>query len=85
MAKKIDMKALALRGAADRIAELRGEIASIVAAFPSLRAGGASRANGPAAPSGRRRRREMSAAQRKAVSTRMRAYWAQRRKQKAAK
>jgi hypothetical protein len=36
------------------------------------------------APSTRRRRRRMSAAARKAVSERMRKYWAQRRKAKGA-
>jgi hypothetical protein len=84
MARSIDMKALALRGAAVRLSELRTEVASLLAAFPSLRGGEASaeRSDGEAPIRRRRRRSRMSAGQRKAVSIRMKAYWAKRRKQK---
>ena len=46
---------------------------------------GVERSGGDGATRGRRRRRGMSAAQRKAVSIRMRKYWAERRKAKGAK
>ena len=68
-----DMKALARRGAEVRLAELSEEIKAIYAAFPDLRRGA------PPAAS-RRRRKPMSAAQKKAVSARMKKYWAERRK-----
>jgi hypothetical protein len=84
VAKVIDMKALAVRGAAARISELRGEISSLLAAFPGLRRNEAGPVGGNSeAPVSRQRRRSrMSAAQRRAVSARMKAYWAQRRRQK---
>ena len=87
MAKAIDMRDLAFRGAAARLSELRGEIASLLAAFPSLRRGnaGAAARNSGAVAGRRRKRSRMSAAQRRAVSVRMKAYWASRRKQKAAR
>src|SRR5688572_5478712 len=100
------MRRLAQLGAERRLEELRQEEASILAAFPDLRAGttgrrGQRRARGEAsAPAAadtpkqgarqsanqgggatrRRKRRTMSAAQKKAVSERMRKYWAARRK-----
>ena len=83
------LRRLARLGAVARLEELRQEEAAIRAEFPDLfgrgrRAG----ANGSAAAaraegSGRRRRRRgMTASQRKAVSERMRKYWAERRKAK---
>jgi hypothetical protein len=80
----IDMKGFARRGAEARITELKAELDAIYRTFPDLRiqarkvvvnheeqfAGGVTS----------RRRRKMSAAQRKAVSERMRKYWAGRRK-----
>jgi hypothetical protein len=82
---------LARLGAQARIDELRREEAAIRAAFPDVFAG-RPRGRGAAAaseisggrPGGRRKRRGMSAAARKAVSERMRKYWADRRR-KAAK
>ena len=75
-----DLKAYARRGAEARLAELNQEIETIYAAFPDLR-----RENGRARLAATRRsavrRRGMSAAQRKAVSERMRKYWAARRKE----
>jgi hypothetical protein len=81
------MKALARTGAEARIGELQAEIAEIQKAFPGI--GGAKRGR-PAAPSAasaevttarsRRSRKPMSAAQKKAVGIRMKAYWAKRRK-----
>ena len=80
------MKGFARRGAEARITELKAELDAIYRAFPDLRiqarkvvvnheeqfAGGVNVTS--------RRRRKMSAAQRKAVSERMRKYWAGRRK-----
>ena len=79
------LQRLARLGAQARLAELKTEEAAIRAAFPDL-FGGRGR-KGAAAPAGtrRRRRRGMSAAARKAVSERMRKYWAERRKAKGKK
>ena len=75
------LKALARQGAAQRYQELQAEMAALVATFPELRRGG----RGAAAPAaGSRRRRTMTAAQRKEVSERMSRYWAARRAEKGA-
>ena len=83
------LRRLARLGAVARLEELRQEEAAIRAEFPELfgrgrRAGANARAVGARAEgSGRRRRRRgMTASQRKAVSERMRKYWAERRKAK---
>jgi hypothetical protein len=76
------LRRLARLGALARLEELRREEAAIRAAFPDLFGGRRSTAVPRA---GRRRRRSMSAANRKAVSERMRKYWAERRKAKASK
>jgi hypothetical protein len=82
---------LARTGAEHRYQELKEEIAALVKDFPHLaeRAGAvAGRAAGKAEATLTRtvrRGRGMSAAARKAVSERMRAYWAARRKAKAGK
>jgi hypothetical protein len=78
---KFDLKAYARQGAAAKVAELNAELAAIYRVFPDLRRGvGASTAR-----VGRRRaRKPMSAAQKAAVSKRMKAYWAARRKVKKA-
>jgi hypothetical protein len=74
-----------------RLEQIRAEEAAIRAEFPELFGRGARRQNGAAeieasGPSRRRRRRPvMTAAQRKAVSDRMRKYWAERRKSKGSK
>src|SRR5437764_374002 len=79
---------LAKRGAEARIQELQAEIKSLTQIFPHLRYGAAV---SPAMPDtvedgksrGRRRRRsKMSAAARKAVSDRMKKYWAKRKSAK---
>lgn len=76
---------LARRGAEARYDELRSELAALVKNFPHLRtrkrsglAGLADKA--VATVRKRRRRKPMSAAARKAVSARMKKYWAARRK-----
>jgi len=83
------LRRLARLGAVARLEELRQEEAAIRAEFPELfgrgrRAGANAQAVGARAEgSGRRRRRRgMTASQRKAVSERMRKYWAERRKAK---
>jgi hypothetical protein len=78
-----DLKAYARRGAEARIAELTAELNDIYRAFPDLRRG-ASPPNATAAGAGgwRRKRKPMSAAQRKAVGQRMKAYWAARKAKK---
>ncbi len=81
-----ELKRLALIGAQGRIEALQAEIASIVTLFPELKGAGRAGARGRGArkAAGGRRNWNMSAAQRKAVSARMKKYWAARRKEKAA-
>jgi hypothetical protein len=85
------LRRLARLGATARLEQLRQEEAAIRAEFPDLfsrRGKGLSDATGTGQAAGgaaRRRRAAMSAAGRKAVSERMRKYWAERRKAKAAK
>lgn len=79
---KLDLKEYARRGAEARISELKEELAAIYRAFPGLRRSGASAA--PAATGGTiRRRKPMTAAQKREVSRRMKKYWAERRKANA--
>lgn len=78
----LDLKSYARRGAEVRLAELNAEIHAIYAAFPELRRGSQASRGKSARPQRRRRRRGMSAAQRSAVSARMKKYWAARRKAK---
>jgi hypothetical protein len=80
-----ELQRLARLGAAARLAELDRERAMLLRQFPGLRASaagstGASVADGQG---GQRKRRGMSAAGRRAVSIRMKKYWAARRKEKA--
>jgi hypothetical protein len=85
---------MARKGAEHRYEELQAEIAALVKDFPHVarRAGtqiskAVSRGHAALeaeAPKIRRRARKMSAAARKAVSARMKKYWAARRKAKAA-
>ena len=88
--------ALARRGAESRWHELQAELADLLKAFPDLatlrretraiasRGGRAVRAAAKelAAPAPARHRRKMSPAARRAVSQRMKKYWAARRKEK---
>ena len=77
---------LAKRGAEHRYQELKAEVESLVKLFPHLR----SRSGGPLSTPvetvkhaiRRRRRRKMSEAARKAVSDRMKKFWAAKRKTK---
>ena len=78
---------LAKRGAEHRYQELKAELAALEKLFSHLHYGSAV---SPAMPGAagestiRRRRRKMSEAARKAVSVRMKKYWAARRKAKKA-
>ena len=75
-----DLKAYARRGAEARITELTAELNEIYNAFPDLRRGAARRTPSTAgAGRTRRKRKPMSAAQKAAVSKRMKAYWAARK------
>ena len=83
------LRRLARLGAVARLEQLRAEEAAIRSEFPEL-FGRGRREDGAVggaagAGSGRRRRAKMSPQARKAVSERMRKYWAERRKGKAAK
>ena len=89
----LDLKGLARRGAMARLAELQAESAAILKEFPELRRAGSkgiaytddATTILPSRSSRRRRGRPpMSTAQRKAVSVRMKKYWAARRKAKRA-
>ena len=77
---KFDVNKYAQLGAEARAAELNAELAEIYRAFPALRRGGRTAGAAAAEPAARRRRKPMTAAQKKAVSIRMRKYWAGRRK-----
>lgn len=75
---------LARMGAEARLSELDRERVDILRSFPDLaRTKSGKLAGSGEAPGFRRRRRTMSAAGRKAVSRRMKKYWAARRKQNA--
>jgi len=89
MAGQLDRKELhrlARLGAEARLIALEQERADILRNFPGLAGASkaASRAGGRAAAPRRRRQSRMSAAARKAVSVRMKKYWAERRKGKNA-
>ena len=84
------LRRLTRLGAVARLEQIRAEEAAIRAEFPELFGRGrreeTATSTGSNRPAGaRRRRRKMSAQARKAVSERMRKYWAERRKGKAAK
>ena len=85
---RVEVKRLALIGAQSRLEALNAEIASITRAFPELSRGRAT-AVGNDTPrrgrGGRKRNWNMSDAQKRAVSERMKKYWAGRRKEKATK
>ena len=77
------LRRLARLGAIARLEQLKQEEAAIRAEFPELFGRGRRAAVADVAkPSRRRGRRKMSSAARKAVSERMRKYWAERRKGK---
>jgi hypothetical protein len=78
---KFDLKAYARQGAAARVAELNGELAAIYRVFPDLRSG-AAKESATATGTRKRKRRPMTAAQKAAVSKRMKKYWAARKAKK---
>ena len=80
---RFDLKAYAKAGAQVRASEIGAELAAIYRAFPGLRGNAGSRVAIGIAPV-RRRRKPMSAAQKRAVGIRMKKYWAERRKSKTA-
>ncbi len=93
-----DLRGWAVKGAEQRLLEIAEEARAIFQAFPELRQQGRGfnlQSTGtprtkPAtrrasASGGRRPRRPMTAAERKAVGARMKKYWAERRKAAAAK
>jgi hypothetical protein len=83
-----EMYRLARMGAESRLRALEQERAQILRSFPGLKIGASAAAStASAAPEAGpvRRRRQMSAAERKSVSARMKKYWAERRKAKEAK
>lgn len=84
------LRRLARLGAMARLEQIRSEEAAIRAEFPELFGRGGRRddiaAVAPTKTKGRKRRRPtMTAANRKAVSERMKKYWAERRKAKGSK
>jgi hypothetical protein len=86
---RIDLRPFARVGAQARLDQLQAERERILRAFPDLgKMGGSTSAGRPAvrqaAAVATRRRKPMSAAGKKAVSERMRKYWAARREAKAA-
>ena len=78
-----ELRRLAQIGAEARLTQLESERASLLSVFPGLRrvASQSTTASSTADPQPRKRRRRshMSAAGRKAVSERMKKYWANRR------
>jgi hypothetical protein len=92
LAKSFDLKSYARRGAEARLRELAEEAKQLLNVFPDLSASFDQdelplnfilRRGARKPPRGGRRRSKMSAAQRKAVSARMKKYWAERRKAQA--
>ena len=81
---KFNLRQYAVHGARARASELEAELKEIYKVFPELR-GTKGRAAASEAGGRRRRRRRsnMTAAQRKAVSDRMKKYWTGRRKAKS--
>jgi len=72
-----DLRRLALAGAKTRLQELEAERRILMAEFPEL---GAARSKGSPRAVARKGHRKMSAAERRAISKRMKALWAERRK-----
>jgi hypothetical protein len=77
------LKELARDAAAEMLRRLRAEVIAIERTFPELALPAARHAVRRSIKSAPKRTREMSAAARKAVSLRMKKYWAERRKAKA--
>jgi hypothetical protein len=81
----VDIRALARQGAEARMAELDAEIAALRKLFPELAilAAGSDSARAVEPSPAPNKARTMNAAQRAAVSKRMKKYWRQRRAQRA--
>ena len=77
------MRELARTGAEATLKQLRAEIIAIERTFPELALPQRRKQIGRAVERAGRRTRQMSAAARKAVSQRMKRYWAERRKARA--
>ena len=77
------LRDLARSGAETVLKNLRAEIIAIERTFPELAIPQKRRAVREAFQAARKRVRTMTAAERKAVSERMKKYWAERRKAKA--
>ena len=77
------LKELARAGADATLRRLRAEMVAIERAFPELALPQGRRAVRRSLKAGRARTRQMSDAARKAVSRRMKRYWAERRKAQA--
>jgi hypothetical protein len=77
------LRELARSGAETVLKQLRAEIIAIERTFPELALAGKRRAVSRAFQKARKRVRAMTDAERKAVSDRMKKYWAERRKAKA--
>jgi hypothetical protein len=77
------LRELARAGAEATLKRLRAEIVAIERTFPELALPQRRREARRAIASANRRTRQMSAAARKAVSLRMKRYWAERRKAQA--
>jgi hypothetical protein len=78
----IDMNSLAREGAKARLLQLASETNELLRAFPDLRA--VQHSQTPSRDRSRRGRRQMTAAERRSVSVRMKKYWAGRRKKNGA-
>ena len=77
------LKELARTGAETALKQLRAEIIAIERTFPELKLPATRRRVARSIKRVEQRGRQMSAAARKAVSARMKKYWAERRKAKA--
>jgi hypothetical protein len=77
------LKELAKAGADEALRRMRAEIVAIERTFPELKLSQGRRAVRRSVNDATKRTREMSAAARKAVSARMKKYWAERRKAQA--
>jgi hypothetical protein len=78
----IDMRSLARQGANARLWQLETETNQLLRVFPDLRDGDRTPLTSQDGP--RRGRREMTAAERRSVSVRIKKYWAGRRKKNGA-
>jgi hypothetical protein len=77
------LRELARAGAEHAVRQLRAEIIAIERTFPELKLPQARHAVRESVIEATRKTRRMSAAARKAVSARMKRYWAERRKARA--